>query len=118
MTPRSSCPGGDHSPPGQALQLSLATVVQRYAYYQKMLGRTDAQIQSSLPQLDALDQGSLQNLNFSQAGTSAEPQMTLDSINPDISQNAITVSDGEIKTLSNREVEELTKLASSSDAQN
>ncbi|HEX4716554.1 MAG TPA: hypothetical protein VH164_16670, partial [Ktedonobacteraceae bacterium] len=102
----------------QALQLSLATVIQRYAYYQKMLGRTDAQVQSSLPQLDALDQGSLQNLNFSQADTSAEPQMTLEPINPDISQTSITVTDGEIKTLSTHEVEELAKLASSSDAQN
>jgi hypothetical protein len=102
----------------QALQLSLATVIQRYGFYQKMLGRTDAQIQSSLPQLDALDQGSLQNLNFSQADTSAEPQMSLDPINPDISQTSITVTDGEIKTLSTHEVEELAKLASSSDAQN
>jgi hypothetical protein len=102
----------------QALQLSLATVIQRYANYQTMLGRTSAQIQSSLPELDALDQGSLQNLSFSQADTSAEPQMTLDPINPDISQTSITVTDGEIKTLSTHEVEELTKLASSSDAQN
>ena len=42
----------------QALQLSLADAIQRYAYYQKMLGRTDAQIQSSIPQLDALDRQS------------------------------------------------------------
>jgi hypothetical protein len=102
----------------QALQLSLATAAQRYSYYQKMLGRTDAQVQSSLPQLDGLDQGSLQNLNFSQADTSAEPQMTLDPVNPDISQTSITVTDGEIKTLSTHEAEELAKLASSSAAQN
>ena len=93
------------------LQLSLASAIQRYSYYQKLLGRTDAQIQNSIPQLDALDPGSLQNLNFSQADTSGEPQMTLDPINPDISQDPTTVSDGEIKTLSTHEVGELDKLA-------
>ena len=101
----------------QALQFSLATATQRYSYYQKLLGRTDAQIQSSIPQLDALDQGSLQNLNFSQTDPSSEPAMTLDPINPNISQNATTVSDGAITTLSTYEVEELSKLGSSSDEQ-
>ena len=38
----------------QAVQSTLATATQRYAYYQKMLGRTDAQINSSLPQLAGL----------------------------------------------------------------
>jgi len=94
----------------QALQASLNTAIQRYGYYQKLLGRTDAQILSSLPQLDALDLGSLENLNFSQGDASSEPAMTLDAINPDISQDATAVSDGEIKTLSNHEVEEINKL--------
>jgi hypothetical protein len=101
----------------QALQLSLATATQRYAYYQKLLGRTDAQIQSSVPQIDALDTGSLQNLNFSQSDPSNEPQMSLDPINPNIAQNATSVSDGEIKTLTNHEVEELQKLELGRDAQ-
>jgi hypothetical protein len=101
----------------QALQLSLATTTQRYAYYQKVLGRTDAQIQSSLPQLDPLDLAGLQNLNFTQADSSAEPQMGLDPIDPKISQDATSVSDGEIKTLSNHEVEEINKLTVGHDFQ-
>ncbi len=101
----------------QALQLSLATAIQRYAYYQKLLGRTDAQIQSSIPQLDALDLGSLQSLNFTQSDTSSEPQMALDPIVPDISQDSTSVSDGEVKTLSNHEVEELNKLGIAHDFQ-
>jgi hypothetical protein len=101
----------------QALQMSLATTVGRYSYYQKLLGRTDAQIQSSIPQLDALDSNSLQNLNFSQSDPGSEPQMSPDPINPDISQDATSVSDGEMKTLSNHEVEELNKLGISHDFQ-
>src|SRR5262249_39340656 len=101
----------------QALQLSLANVIQRYSYHQKMLGRTDAQIQSSIPQLDALDSGSLQNLNFTQSDASGEPLMSLDPINPDISQDATSVSDGEVKTLSTKEVEELNKLETAKEGQ-
>ncbi len=101
----------------QGLQLSLANAFQRYAYYQKLLGRTDAQIQSSIPSLDALDLSGLQSLNFTQSDPSSEPQVPLDPINPDISQNSTAVSDGEIKTLTNHEVAELTKLALSRAAQ-
>ena len=57
----------------QALQLTLATAVQRYSYYQKLLGRSDNDIMNSIPALDALDTGSLQNLSFSQADTGSEP---------------------------------------------
>jgi hypothetical protein len=95
----------------QGLQQSLANAIQRYSYYQKMLGRTDAQVQSSLPQFDSLDLGSLQNLNFSQADDSSESAMTFDPINPDISNDSSAVSDGEIKTLSTYEAEELSKLS-------
>jgi hypothetical protein len=101
----------------QALQLTLATAIQRYSYYQKLLGRTEAQIQVSIPLLDALDTASLQNLNFSQTDPGSEPQMSLDPINPDISQDSTSVSDGGIQTLSNHEVEELNKLEVSHDFQ-
>jgi hypothetical protein len=101
----------------QALQLTLATAVQRYTYYQKLLGRTDAQIQNGIPSLDALDLGSLQNLNFTQAETSNEPVMALDSIAPDIAGNSTSVSDGAVSSLSNHEVEELNKLEYARDAQ-
>jgi hypothetical protein len=94
----------------QALQFSLNTAIQRYAYYQKLLGRTDAQITSSIPQLDALDAGGLDSLRFSQSDVSSEPQMQLDAIDPDIAQDATEVSDGDVKTLSKREVQELNKL--------
>jgi hypothetical protein len=94
----------------QALQLSLATATQRYAYYQKLLGRKDGQIQNSIPQLDALDLGSLENLNFSQSEPSSEPAMGLDPINPDIAQNSLAVSDGELATISNHEASEILKL--------
>src|SRR5262249_3095540 len=33
----------------QALQQTLTNAIQRYTYYHKLLGRTDSQIQSSLP---------------------------------------------------------------------
>jgi hypothetical protein len=94
----------------QSLQMSLNTAIQRYSYYQKLLGRTDAQITSSIPQLDPLDRGSLDNLSFSQTDLTSEPQMQLDGIDANISQDATGVSDGEIKTLSVKEVEELDKL--------
>jgi hypothetical protein len=101
----------------QGLQQSLANAVQRYTYYQKLLGRTDSQIQSSIPQLDALDLGSLQNLNFSQADAAKEPQLSLDAINVDISQDSLSVSDGAIASLSSHETEELKKLGLAHDLQ-
>src|SRR5215468_731018 len=101
----------------QGLQQSLNNASARYSYYQKLLGRTDAQIQSSIPQLNALDKGSLQKLNFSQGDPSSEPKMALDPIKPNIAKNSLSVSDGEVKTLSNDEVEELKKLELAHDLQ-
>jgi hypothetical protein len=101
----------------QNLQLSLAGATGRYSYYQKLLGRTDAQIQNSLPQLDPLDLGSLQSLNFSQSDPSSEPLMTLDAITPEISSDPTTVSDGQVLTLSNNEVSELKNLGLAHDLQ-
>lgn len=101
----------------QALQLSLNNAIQRYSYYQKLLGRTDTQIQSSIPQLDALDTGGLENLNFTQSDMGNEPQMSPDPITPDIAKNPTSVSDGEMITLSNNEVNELMKLQDARDKQ-
>ena len=101
----------------QNLQLSLAGATGRDSDYQKLLGRTDAQIQSSIPQLDPLDLGSLQSLNFSQTDTSSEPLMTLDAMTPDIAQDPTTVSDGQVVTLSNNEVSELKNLGLAHDLQ-
>lgn len=101
----------------QGLEQSLATVTQRYSYYQKLLGRTDAQITSSIPQLTGLEKGSLQNLNFAQADGASEPHLALDPISPDISKDATKVSDGEISTITNKEVAELQKLQAARDKQ-
>ena len=101
----------------QALQLTLATAVQRYSYYQKLLGRSDNDIMNSIPALDALDTGSLQNLSFSQADTGREPQVGLADIAPDIAKNPTQVTDGAVVTLSNNEVTELSKLQDARDKQ-
>jgi hypothetical protein len=100
----------------QSLQATLATAIQRYRYYQTLLGRTDAQINNSLPSLNALDLGSMASLNFSQTDDASEPKLALDPINAEIAQNPTTVSDGEIVTLSTREVDELAKLKAAHDS--
>lgn len=94
----------------QGAEQSLANAVQRYTYYQKLLGRQDGDIQ--IPQLDVLDQGSLQSSKFSQLDASSEPQMAWDPINVDIAQNSLSVSDGDVKSISVHESEELNKLES------
>lgn len=99
----------------QGLEQSLANAGQRYTYYQKLLGQSDSQI--SIPTLDSLDTGSLQNLSLSQSSDASEPKMPFDPITVDISQASTSVSDNEIKTLSKHEVEELNKLSLGRDAQ-
>jgi len=101
----------------QNLQLSLAGATERYSYYQKLLGRTDAQIAASIPQLDPLDLGGLQSLNFTQTEATSEPLMTMDAITPDISKDPTTTDDGQPVTLTNNEVTELTKLGLAHDLQ-
>jgi hypothetical protein len=91
----------------EALQQSLANSIQRYTYYQTLLGRSPSEIQNALPPLDPLDTAGLQNLKF----TSNEPQMPFTPADPDISSDATSVSDGDIKTLSRHEVEELNNLS-------
>jgi hypothetical protein len=94
----------------QALEQSLANASQRYTYYQQLLGVSADQI--SIPTLSLIDTGGLQNLNFSQSDASGEPQMSVQGITVDISQNAPTLGDGGIQTLTSHETEELSKLAS------
>lgn len=102
----------------EALQGTLTSTIQRYIYYQRLLGQfagmSDSQIIVSLPQLDDLDVASLQSLTYSQAdpGTAQQLQnLQTIQIDPEISQDPTTVSDGETVTLSNREVSELSSLA-------
>jgi hypothetical protein len=97
----------------EGLQQSLANSIERYSYFQTMLGRSPADIASALPQLDSLDLGSLQNLDFQ----SNEPVMPFSPVDPDIAGDSTSVSDGGIKTLSKHEVEELNKINWAHDAQ-
>jgi len=90
----------------EGLDQSLANASQRYTYYQLLLGRTLNQIKNSIPALSGLDRAGLAKFNFQ----SSEPTMTPDTITPAIAQDATTVSDGEITTLSTHEAEELHKL--------
>jgi hypothetical protein len=101
----------------QALSLTLGTAVNRYTYYQTLLGTPASQIQTNLPQLSDLDLPGLENFNFTQSDNSSEPTMAMDVINPDISTNSTSVSDGALNTLSNREVDELQKLGLAHDLQ-
>ena len=98
----------------QALEQSLASAYQRYFYYQTLLGRADGQIQtdvqSIIATMEPVDTGGLQTLNFSQASDSGEPEMPFDNILPHIAQDSPSVDDGGIKTLSDHEAEELSKL--------
>jgi hypothetical protein len=98
----------------QNLQLSLAGAIERYSYYQTMLGRTSAQIQTNLQQvnLDPLDLPGLQALNFTQTATSSEPTMPMDAITPDLSTDPTTVSDGQVVTLTKNEAAELSAMSS------
>jgi hypothetical protein len=91
----------------EGLQQSLAAAMQRYSYFQTMLGRSASDISHALPQLDALDLGGLQSLKFQ----STEPSMQFDAVNPDISSDSTSVSDGDVKTLSKHEVNELDTLS-------
>jgi hypothetical protein len=92
----------------QGLQASMVNTVERYKYYQTLLGQSDSDIANSLPQIDSLDLGGLENLNFSQV----EPAMqVVDKFNPEIATDSLTVSDGEIRTLSKNEEGELILLA-------
>jgi hypothetical protein len=102
----------------QNLQLSLSGATDRYAYYQTLLGRTSAQIQASIPQLDPLDLGGLQSLSFNQTAASSEPVMAMDAITPDLSQDPTTVSDGQVVTLTKNEVTELNDMASAQNSTN
>ena len=98
----------------QSLEQSLANASQRYTYYQNLLGMNAAQI--NIPSMDPIDAGGLQNLNFSQSDPSAEPLVPPQDIPVDIAKSGPSVSDGEIKTLSSYEVEELNKLEAARDA--
>jgi hypothetical protein len=90
----------------QAIEQTYNNAVQRFTYYQQLLGRKPGDITKDMSPLNDLDSDSLQKLNFSQAGETGEPQLKFDAVNVDISADA-PVSDGGIQTLSGHEVQEL-----------
>lgn len=90
----------------QAIEQTMNNSVQRYTYYQQLLGRKTADIAKTIPKLTDLDVTGLDQFNFSQADETGEPVWTFDPVNIDISSSA-PVSDGNIKTLSGHEVQEL-----------
>ena len=99
----------------QALELSLATAMQRYSYYQTMLGRNI----DTFPSVDPFSAGSIENVDLSASDPVFEPHMMKpdEPTDPKISQDTTSVSDGDVKTLSDREVEELNKLTIAHDFQ-
>jgi hypothetical protein len=92
----------------QALEQSRDNAGQRYTYYQKLLGAD----QVNIPKMDPIDTAGLQNLNFSQTDDGEPPMPQPQEITVDIAENAPSLDDGEIKTLTSYETEELSKLAS------
>ncbi len=86
----------------EGLELSLENGVQRYVYYERMLGKQEGDI--AIPELDALDDDSLKKFKFK----SAEPDIKRRPIGVDISQD---LSDSGGKIVSSYEAEELDKLS-------
>jgi hypothetical protein len=101
----------------QSVETALNGAVDRYAYYQKLLGRSDEQIRNSVPALADFDAKGLAQLKFTQDAAGSEPAMTADPTDPDIADDSTSVSDGDVKTMSTHEVKELDKLALAHDFQ-
>ena len=59
----------------QALEHHWPTRMQRYAYYQKLLGRTDAQIRAAFRQLDGARSRPAWRTEILPSGSSSEPQI-------------------------------------------
>jgi hypothetical protein len=91
-------------------ETSLANAVQRYIYYERQLGKKDAEIK--IPQLDSLEAESLEKFQFK----SGEPEVGLRSIDVDIDRGFLGAVAGILaggKILSSHEVRELILLETS-----
>jgi hypothetical protein len=95
----------------EGLQQSLTNAVNRYSYYQQQLGKQPNEI--SVPTLDDLDASAIESFSFQ----SNEPAVPLKAITVDISSDSASVSDGEVKTISRHEKEEIDKLELARDFQ-
>ena len=98
----------------QAAQASLDSALQRYRFYQTLLGRTESDIANSLPQMDELVSADLQALNYTQADPDPMP---LDSIDPDLTRDSIGTFNGGQSTLNTWEADEQSGYSKAIDAQ-
>ena len=89
----------------EALLTSLTSAVQRYAFFERQLGKKADEIEKSIPQLGELDSASLEKMKFSMR----EPAMGLRAIDIDIADDAFAAAAGAFSgghVLSSHEVRE------------
>ncbi|MCX6543102.1 MAG: insecticidal toxin protein [Acidobacteria bacterium] len=91
----------------EALRQSFRNAVERYEYYEMLLGAKEGDIQIVDPDELDLSKDRLAKMDFE----SKEPDLPRRAIEMDISEKAGGTTGGEIETLSSYEVEELEKLA-------
>lgn len=92
----------------EGLLQSLALAVQRYAYYERQLGKKSDEIENALPELEELDKESLDKMKFAME----EPEIATPDINIDIAQD-LGGSGGKI--ISSHEKQEIAKLSEARD---
>ena len=93
----------------EGLEKSLLNSIQRYIYYERLLGEQESDIE--VPELDALDTAALEKMKFK----SDEPEVRARDIEVDIAQGVEGISGG--KMISSYERDELEMLAQSQIAQ-
>jgi receptor-binding and translocation channel-forming TcA subunit of Tc toxin len=86
----------------EGLEKSLANAVQRYKYYQRLLGMKEEEIK--VPDLGPIDTSGLEQKKLN----AGEPEVPLHEIKIDIAQSVGGVS--EIKTINSHELEEFNRL--------
>lgn len=94
----------------EALSKSMSLAIERYAYYERLLGRERDQIEKSIPQIDDLDTASLEKMKFAMK----EADLMLRDINVDIAEN-LDEAGGRLVTT--HEAEEMDKLKEAQDKQ-
>jgi hypothetical protein len=94
----------------EGLLQTLALAVQRYTYYERQLGKKPDEITQSIPELEELDNDSLDKMKFAMK----EPEIELREIEMDIAQE-LNESGGKI--VSSHEFQEMLKLKEARDKQ-
>jgi hypothetical protein len=88
----------------EALQRTMANLVSRYTYYEKLLGKKDSEI--TVPELDDLDLDAMNLMRYQQTDPDGPSTRPLDA---GIAEDLL--NDGEGRKLNAKELEELGKLA-------